>query len=358
MPLSTRSRSAVVACALALGVTTVLGSAAHAAPADPPVPHTKLSLRDGTLDIRRGHAARSAPQAATATVPSYTTSNVDATTKKSYTAHFVGASPSSNSSSTVTVNIVPLNFALANSNGTTTTVTSTAAASAVAGSPMFTNTTTKPAGETTQYLDAYVRANANKVGSNYHLLLDPIVAAPVSVSVPAGQWQQVGGEYGVLDTAIENAVTSNAVSGRYPASQLTMFVAPNVYGDDGSFTGSGFGGYHDQSGNHTFGYSDIEGNNTNLQAFSHEIAEWAMDPFVGSSQINLVPGASVSGYGCLTNLEVGDPVYTSTFTQTVGATTWQLEDEVYVPWFFHTSPSTSYGRKYSLLGISSPAASC
>lgn len=358
MTSSTRVRGAVIACALAVGLTTALGSAAHAAPADPAVPHKKLALRDGTLDIRRGHAARSAPQATTATVPSYTTTNVDATTKKSYTAHFVGAAPSANTTSTVTVNIVPLNFSLANSNGTTTAVDATAAAKSVAASPMFTNATTKPAGETTQYLDAYVRANANKVGSAYHLLLNPVVSSPVSVSVPSGQWKQVGGEYGVLDTTIENAVTSNGVSGRYPATQLTMFVAPDVYGDDGSFTGSGFGGYHDQSGNYTFGYSDVEGGNTNLQAFSHEISEWAMDPFVGSSQINQVPGASVSGYGCLTNLEVGDPVYTSTFTQTVGATTWTLEDEVYVPWFFHTSPSTSYGKKYSLLGISSPAAAC
>ncbi|MBT0566487.1 hypothetical protein [Williamsia sp. CHRR-6] len=368
--MTNRSTSVrVLSIAAAVGaVLSVIGSgmAAAAPPEGSTGPtagptdakHIKLHLIDGTQKIQSRKSARSAPAALTSTVASYSTTNIDANTGKSYPARFVGGSPSANATTTITVNLVPMNFVLQNANGTSTTINASAAATATAGSPMFTNTATKPAGEVTQYLDAYVRANAGKVGSNYHLLLNPVVKAPVTVTVPYGQWSTVGSEYGVLDTTIQNAVTTNGISGAYSATGLTMFVAPNVYGDDGTFQGSGFGGYHDQRGNYTFGYANIEANNTNLQAFSHEVAEWAMDPFVGGTQYNVVPGSSVAGYGCLTNLEVGDPVYTSTYTQVVGSTTWKLEDEVYVPWFFHTSPSPSYQGKYSMLGLTSPATSC
>ena len=91
-----------------------------------------------------------------------------------------------------------------------------------------------------------------------------------------------------------------------------------------------------------------------IHALSHEIAEWADDPFVNNSvQPWLTPTAPQ--YGCTPLLETGDPV--------VGIGYYHPEDEALLPWFLRTapnnaseptqSPSTNVGR-YTLLGDLNP----
>jgi len=97
-----------------------------------------------------------------------------------------------------------------------------------------------------------------------------------------------------------------------------------------------------------------------IHALSHEIAEWADDPFVNNTvQPWLTPTAPQ--YGCTGVLETGDPVVgigfaigTNTFQQGAnpfpdaqGNPTFSAdgfyhpEDEAYVQWFMRTSPNTT-----------------
>lgn len=113
-----------------------------------------------------------------------------------------------------------------------------------------------------------------------------------------------------------------------------------------------------------------------IHALSHEISEWADDPFVNNTvEPWLTPTAPQ--YGCSNILETGDPVVgigfakgTNTFDQGAnpdGSQTadgfYHPEDEVFLPWFMRTapntiseptqSPSANIGR-YTLMGDLNP----
>jgi hypothetical protein len=113
-----------------------------------------------------------------------------------------------------------------------------------------------------------------------------------------------------------------------------------------------------------------------IHALSHEISEWADDPFVNNLvQPWLTPTAPQ--YGCTNILETGDPVVaigfakgTNTFEQGPnpdGSKTtdgyYHPEDEAFLPWFMRTSPNTvseqtqsassNIGR-YTLMGDLNP----
>jgi hypothetical protein len=113
-----------------------------------------------------------------------------------------------------------------------------------------------------------------------------------------------------------------------------------------------------------------------IHAISHEVAEWADDPFINNFvEPWLTPTAPQ--YGCTNILETGDPVVdigfakgTNTFDQAGNPNGTQSadgyyhpEDEVFLPWFMRTapntvseptqSPSTNVGR-YTLMGDLNP----
>ena len=90
-----------------------------------------------------------------------------------------------------------------------------------------------------------------------------------------------------------------------------------------------------------------------IHALSHEIAEWADDPFVNNFvEPWLTPTAPQ--YGCTDILETGDPVVaigfamgTNTYCQGPNPDGSQSadgyyhpEDEVFLPWFMRTAPNT------------------
>ncbi len=90
-----------------------------------------------------------------------------------------------------------------------------------------------------------------------------------------------------------------------------------------------------------------------IHALSHEISEWADDPFVNNF---VEPWATPTApqYGCTGILETGDPVVgigfakgTNTFEQgplpdgsTMADGYYHPEDEVFLPWFMRLSPNT------------------
>lgn len=112
-----------------------------------------------------------------------------------------------------------------------------------------------------------------------------------------------------------------------------------------------------------------------IHALSHEIAEWADDPFVNNSvQPWLTPTAPQ--YGCSGYLETGDPVVAIGFA--MGSNSFEQganpdgsqsadgyyhpEDEALLPWFMRLDPSpsaptqtpTSYVGRYTLMGTLNP----
>ena len=115
-----------------------------------------------------------------------------------------------------------------------------------------------------------------------------------------------------------------------------------------------------------------------IHALSHEIAEWADDPFVNNTvQPWLTPTAPQ--YGCTGILETGDPVVaigfamgTNNFRQDANPNGSQSadgyyhpEDEVFLPWFMRTAPNTvseptqsasSNTGRYTLMGDLNPFA--
>jgi hypothetical protein len=111
-----------------------------------------------------------------------------------------------------------------------------------------------------------------------------------------------------------------------------------------------------------------------IHSLSHEIAEWAADPFVDNAvEPWKVPTAPA--YGCSGTLETGDPVVgigfamgTNTFEQGPNPNGTQSadgyyhpEDEAFLPWFMRTAPNTTSeptqsgtDGRYTLMGDLEP----
>ena len=93
---------------------------------------------------------------------------------------------------------------------------------------------------------------------------------------------------------------------------------------------------------------------------SHEVSEWASDPYVN----NIVPTwDQPNGSTCYSDLlEVGDPVEalaTPWYTINVGTTAFHPSDIAGVSWFSHASPSSEQNGLYSYHGyLTSPSTLC
>ena len=87
-----------------------------------------------------------------------------------------------------------------------------------------------------------------------------------------------------------------------------------------------------------------------IHAISHEISEWADDPFVNNT-VNPWLTPTAPQYGCTSVLETGDPVVgigvlvgANPYFQTAGANAdgyWHPEDEALLPWFARQAPNTT-----------------
>jgi len=228
----------------------------------------------------------------------------------------VGADPSTNQGAIITTWIVPVKVVL--SDGSVWDPLSGGPMSPLARtimSPMFDNTTTYTQGGvdvgTTQYIDAYQRANFWSIvqnNPNSHLLLGGpsarvTVLPELTLNVPSGDGHQ-GTEFGVhvalVDINWYDIQVSNymAQSGVINSAGLPIFLLSNMYWIEG---GCCIGGYHSANGSQTysnFTYITTAGVfSQDVSALSHEIGEWADDP--------LYPRENNTPCGIL---EVGDPL--------------------------------------------------
>jgi len=90
-------------------------------------------------------------------------------------------------------------------------------------------------------------------------------------------------------------------------------------------------------------------------AASHEVGEWANDPYVNNATSSWGHLGQVSG--CQSNLEVGDPLAGTTFPVTIGRTTYHLQELAFFGWFFGYSGGVN--GWYSTQGtFTSPSTLC
>jgi hypothetical protein len=339
------------------------------------------------------------------TVPHWFGSYTDPTNGVTYGYNMVGNGDPRTYTGTTTVptEIIPMNFTFSTGqsfNGSDVTT-------AMKNSPIWQNTdwtsakvTATGASEpltgagTTQYEDAVMRSQFNDVGSStFHLLLgQPTVLPTVTISVPANQGIVASfgpgfNAFGDISIKWFSAQMNNLITSLHlDPTVLPTFLVNNVYLYEGNnpsnccvlgfhgaahVTGLGGGGTHGNGnqGVQTYIYAAYAQPGTwttssvpaspdgadgyyiqDIHAISHEISEWADDPFTNNS-VNPWLTPTAPQYGCSTLLETGDPVVgigvligSNPYFQTAGANAdgyWHPEDEVFLPWFAREAPNTT-----------------
>jgi hypothetical protein len=265
------------------------------------------------------------------------------------------------------------------------------------------------AGQLLQLEDATMRSQFNKGGSgNYHVILHPNVKPAVVINVPNNQGVLLQSGRGVVFADVNISWWASQIKNLESSADpthLPIYLTDDVLLHIGKdvfnccvigFHGTRATGYGTGSANSngnakvlTFAWATYlspgiyarpaGGTDWALQdihPLSHEISEWADDPFVNNTvEPWLTPTAPQ--YGCTGILETGDPVVAIGFAK--GTNTFQQgpnpngsqsadgyyhpEDEALLPWFMRSapntvseptqSPSTNIGR-YTLMGDLNP----
>jgi len=279
----------------------------------------------------------------------------------------VGTDPATAPATTVVRTVVvPLRFVFAN--GKVFDPRSTIGA--LRASPLF-RPSSFLTGDT-QYGDAIQRAEfwQQVQGTSYHVLLHrPTITRTLVVHVPAAQGltatSHYGGAVGVVSQAFLSQLVPTVVNRlRLSPSKLLVLWSYNVDVQVQLNQGGVILGEHSAGTNSTHSRvwtwawaswhtaDTILPGSEDVAVLSHEIAEWLNDPFT----TNVVPPwEAPPSYPCSTGLEVGDPLVGVTFAQG----SYHLQDEAFLAWFEHASPSPGYGGRYSYLGtLTAPSAGC
>ncbi len=278
-----------------------------------------------------------------------------------YTVRLVGSDPTKGALTTLVPNtIVPMKLIFSDGN----VLDPQHDVTPLLASPIY-SSAVFPSG-TTQYADAVLRAELWPAvqGSDYHVLLDtPTVAPEYLLPVPSNEGSTVTGPHGQVTGTVDFAWFVKTVQpaviaqlGIAPTS-LTIFLTHNLllkrpgntccfHGNHSAFIVHGPAG-EDRS---TTVWAGIGPHNADTM--SHEINEWANDPF----NDNIVPMWKIPGVDdCNLTLEDGDPLVEVKFQ----AGGFVLQDVAYVEWFSRQQPSMALGGQYDVVGkLTSPAQNC
>jgi hypothetical protein len=265
------------------------------------------------------------------------------------------------------------------------------------------------AGNLLQLQDATMRAQFNQTGSSsYHVRLHPNVLPTVTINVPNNQGVLLQSGRGVIFADVNISWWASQIKNLettadpthlpiYLTDSVLLHIGKDIFnccvigfhGANATGLGKGRGQSNGNAPFQTFAwaswvrpgiYARANGGTywalQDIHALSHEIAEWADDPFVNNLvEPWLTPTAPQ--YGCTNILETGDPVVAIGFSMGTNTTdqtpnpngtvsydgTYHPEDEVFLPWFMRTAPntvseptqdpSTNVGR-YTLMGSLNP----
>src|SRR5579863_386544 len=356
-----------VACVAAVAAVTgtSVAQAAQARPAHQPRPRPGGHAMF-TVNSWGGHAARTGA----ATIPAWSGSFTLGA--KTYHYKMVGTNPAAGSkTTTVPTEILPLKVVMSDG------VTVTGPASKLMASPIFSNAAFTSG--TTQLGDAMLRAGfwstVSASSPNWHLLLGtPTVLPTVTINVPAADG--TGGtfngspyaniSYNWWTKKLQTIITAH----NFAATTLPLILSGTTFLYIGTTSDCCVYGYHGDytsaSGHNTYAFANwigpgvVANGNADVYTMSHEVSEWAADPFVN----NDVPvWNQPNGGTCFSNLlEVGDPVEAMAkpwYTIKVGATTYHPSDIAGISWFSHASPSLQQNGLYSYKGyLKTPNTTC
>jgi hypothetical protein len=261
----------------------------------------------------------------------------------------VGTDPTNTNTSTVIpVYIIPIKMVYGPSNGNMTFDPMTKLSN---GQTIVANAATSPIINhgvnftqggvnlgTTQYLDAYQRANwwsTVQNEPNYHVLLSKPRVLPVQTINVTPSQGSVGSHFGKTVGTMDLFAFDNFLQGyitkfkQIQPNTLPIFLTYDIYLTEG---GCCVGGYHSANGRQptgqTYSYTTWVDQGTgvfsqDVAAFSHEIGEWMDDPFVD----NFV--------GCQDNsiLENGDPLVLHDYAYTLHGFTYHLQSLVFMGYF-------------------------
>jgi hypothetical protein len=271
------------------------------------------------------------------------------------------------------------------------------------------------AGVPLQLEDATMRAQFDQTGASpYHLRLGNVVVHPtLTIDVPAGDGTLLESGRGVVFASVSYTWWATRISnlnqtlGYVDPTHLPIYLTNNVLlytpPDPTNCCVIGFHGASEVLG-HGTGSTHGNGNQVvqtyawsswvqpgiysrpsggtdwalqDIHALSHEISEWADDPFV-NNQVEPWLTPTAPQYGCSSVLETGDPVVAIGFamgsnpfeqgpnpngTQSADGY-YHPEDEVFLPWFMRL-PSNATGSeanqsgsggRYTLMGDLNPFA--
>jgi hypothetical protein len=401
--------------ALTAGVALILPLAAwpaNAASSPAPIPISDSALQ--AMSISVGGAQ---PQPSANTVTHFFSTAFNPLDSTTFGFNMVGQDPSLQRSTTITVDVTPLNVHVGglSFNGsdvlaptlsspifTNNDYTSTQFVSNRAVAQGFTAGGTLSPGNTSNQLeDATMRSQFNEQGTGYHLILNPVVHPAISIDVPSELGTLIQTPRGVVagdiqvkwwSSRIQNL--NNSLSYADP-THLQLYLTDNVMNFVGTnplncciigfhgaseVVGKGIGSTHG-NGNQTiqtFGWASYVTPGffnprtawtlQDIDALSHEISEWADDPFINSF---VQPWTSPAiAPNCSNILETGDPVVgtgftteTNTFRQgptpngtQVADGFYHPEDEALLPWFMRLNPSpaqlaqTGTNGRYTFMG--------
>ena len=386
MLISSRSQRAM---RLLVGLTSgfMLVSAFPAAAISSPV---NASVRGGPgghqpgrvlFDIGvRGNVTQAkavAAAAASSTFPQYE-ANVRVGSA-SYPYVIAGKNPAvkvSNASSTIKTDLVPVIIKFANGDTWNPSKidgcdSGASALSRVQKSPIFIRQSWKWGGTligTGQVTDAYQRADFWKYASprginpSYGVSLSLTTLKPVTINVPNADKKTSAiscgnhllGKVNInwLDSHLRSTVLPSLAGQGVGPSVLPVFLLHNVVEYDSSeccvF------GYHNaySTGGHIQTYavslydnSKAFSGSSDVSPLSHELGEWQNNPYT----INSAPAWGHVGQvaGCQGNLEVGDPLSGTTFSDKVRGFTYHLQELAFFSWFYYQKPSLGVNDWYS-----------
>lgn len=334
------------------------------APATRPVAPSARNARYAVLPDR--HAPAGLPLAGT-TVPTWSGSVVAGQNGDTYGFTMVGSSPSAGSSTTtISAQVIPV-IVTDGSSGDVydpTTANSGCGETVAPVTGMLTGPLLKIrrwyAGRTfvgdDEYTGAQVReewwtyTNRTGVSPGYHLRLAGSEPAEVTATFTGGSEVNAGTcneleefPLSTWDSYLQGTLIPDLASFGVSSTTFPIFLFKNVV-----FTSNGccILGYHsaftDSGGNtQTYGVGDYVtdgefGSTTDLAALSHELAEWANDPYGN----NPTPPWGHIGQqpNCQDNLEVGDPLSGTDFAlpppTALGGPTYHLQELAFFGWFY------------------------
>jgi hypothetical protein len=197
------------------------------------------------------------------------------------------------------------------------------------------------------------------------------------VSVPAAQaaefttlscGEKTGAvEVNWLESYLENTLLpSLKTQGLISETTFPMFLIHNVVMYDTVTSNCCILGFHwyitTAAGRQTYGISDYESSGrftgiADVSVLTHEVAEWADDPFGNNPTKPWGHIGQVSG--CQSNLENGDPLSGTTVSITKSGFTYHPQELAFFSWFYHSSPSLGVNGWFSNNGtFTSAAAPC